>query len=197
MKNPVTPFDDPKARFAAGLFGMWLLLIMLGVLFVSAILGYVAVRIDNGAEFIPANAPPLPLLLLLSTALLMVSSFTMQRALVAGRAGEASQGRWMVATLGLALGFLLTQWLAWRVLVGQQIGPSDNLYAWTFFVLTALHGAHVVGGLVPLAITTAHARRLEYTPSNYRGVAYCAMYWHFLGGAWLVLYATLWIGSRH
>ncbi len=70
------------------------------------------------------------------------------------------------------------------------------LYAWTFYVLTAMHAAHVIGGLPAMAITAFRASRASYTPENHRGIVYCAMYWHFLDGAWIVLYATLWLGSR-
>jgi cytochrome c oxidase subunit 3 len=101
----------------------------------------------------------------------------------------------MVATSALALGFLGAQLLAWRELLAQNLGPTDNLYGWTFYVLTAIHAAHVLGGLPPLAITTWRASRGFYGPADHRGITYCAMYWHFLDGVWIVLYATLWIGS--
>ena len=195
MKDPVTPFNDPKARFQAGLFGMWLFLIALGVLFVSTILGYIYVRVDNGSDFIPDDAPPLPKLLLASTAALMVSSYTMQRALQAARTGQGEQGRWMLLTLGLAVGFLVMQAVAWYQMLAQHLHVSDSLYAWSFYVLTALHAAHVVGGLPPMLVATVRAMRDTYTPGNHRGIAYCAMYWHFLDAVWLLLYATLWIGG--
>ena len=101
VKDPSTPFDDPKARFQAGLFGMWLFLIALGVLFVATILGYLVVRIDNGDAFIPEGAPRPPALLLASTAALLLSSVTMQKALRAGRVGDPRQGGLMLATLVL------------------------------------------------------------------------------------------------
>lgn len=195
MQQRDTPFDDPAARFDAGRFGMWLFLIVLAVLFVSTILGYLVVRLDNGSDFVPPNAPPPPPLLLASTAVLLLSSCTMQRALRFGREGDPRQGGMMVATSALALGFLGAQLLAWRELLAQNLGPTDNLYGWTFYVLTAIHAAHVLGGLPPLAITTWRASRGLYGPADHRGITYCAMYWHFLDGVWIVLYATLWIGS--
>ena len=102
----------------------------------------------------------------------------------------------MVATLSLALVFLVVQALAWREMYSQNLAISDNLYGWTFYVLTGLHAAHVLGGLPPMVVTTVRASRGAYTPENHRGIAYCAMYWHFLDAVWVLLYATLWIGSR-
>jgi cytochrome c oxidase subunit 3 len=130
-----------------------------------------------------------------STALLLVSSWTMQRALRFGRSGDPRQGGMMVATSALALGFLAVQGVAWAELYRQNLAISDNLYGWTFYVLTALHAAHVVGGLVPMAITTWRASRGRYGPADHRGITYCAMYWHFLDGAWIVLYTVLLLGS--
>lgn len=195
MKQPETPFDDPAARFEAGRFGMWLFLLVLAVLFVATILGYLVVRIDNAATFVPEGAPPPPPLLLASTVALILSSVTMQRALSAGRRGDPRQGGLMVATVLLALVFLGIQAVAWVELVEQNLLITDNLYAWTFYVLTGLHAAHVVGGLPPMLVTCWRAMHARYGPENHRGIAYTAMYWHFLDGVWLVLYATLWIGS--
>jgi heme/copper-type cytochrome/quinol oxidase subunit 3 len=196
VKQPDTPFDDPKARFEAGLFGMWIFLVVLSVLFVSVMLGYIVVRVDNGADFIPQDAPPPPPVLLVSTVVLALSSITMQIALRAGRAGRSGQGPYMLATVGLAAVFLALQLFAWRQMLAAGFGPSGSLYAWTFFVLTATHGLHVIGGLPPMLITTARALRGRYGPENHRGIAYCAMYWHFLDAVWVFLYATLWLGSR-
>jgi cytochrome c oxidase subunit 3 len=190
-----TPFDDPTARFEAGRFGMWIFLAALGVVFASTIVGYLAVRIDNGADFVPVDAPRPPAILLASTVLLLVSSVTMQRALRFGRVGDPRQGGMMLATTVLAIAFLVIQLVAWRQLLSENLGPTDNLYGWTFYVLTALHAAHVVGGLPPLAITTWRASKGRYGPADYRGITYTAMYWHFLDAVWLVLYATLWFGS--
>jgi cytochrome c oxidase subunit 3 len=174
---------------------MWLFLVVLGVLFVATILGYLAVRIDNADSFVPEGAPPPPALLLVSTAALLVSSFTMQRAVRAGRRGDPRQGGMMVVTMVLALAFLAMQGVAWAELLRENLLITDNLYAWSFYVLTGLHAAHVFGGLPPMAITTWRAMNGRYGPENHRGIVYCAMYWHFLDGVWIALYATLWLGS--
>jgi cytochrome c oxidase subunit III len=195
LKERDTPFDDPAARFEAGRFGMWLFLLVLAVLFIASILGYLVVRIDNGAAFVPLDAPPPPKLLLLSTLALVISSVTMQRAANAGKRGDPSQGGLMVVTMVLAVSFLAMQAVAWSELLRQNVTITDNLYAWSFYVLTGLHAAHVLGGLPPMAITCWRAIHGRYRPENHRGIVYTAMYWHFLDGVWIVLYATLWLGS--
>lgn len=194
----VDPFDAPPARHAAGVFGMWLFLVTLGVLFVATILGYLVVRLnpDPAEPFMPADAPPLPRLLLFSTVALMASGATMHGTVRAIRSGMRERAaRLAAATLALALGFLALQAWAWIDLWRAELRIEDSLYAWSFYVLTGLHAAHVLGGLVPLVVVCVRARAGRYSPAHPEGAVYCAMYWHFLDAAWLALYATLWLGS--
>jgi cytochrome c oxidase subunit 3 len=133
---------------------------------------------------------------LASTLALLASSATMHgtvRAVRGGRQGAAA--RLAGSTLLLACAFLLVQAWAWVELWRQNVRIGDGLYAWTFYVLTALHALHVIGGLVPLCVVWWRAGRGGYSPQHPEGVVYCAMYWHFLDAVWLLLYATLWLGS--
>ena len=191
------PFADPTARLSAGRFGMWLFLLTLAVVFVATIIGYLAVRISpiNASTWPPPSMPPLPGILFWSTGVLLVSSWTMHRGVRACERGSPAQGGWALATLVLGVGFLVLQLVAWREAVADNMRLKDHLYAWTFFVLTGLHGAHVVGGLVPLGVVTWRSLRGRYGPGRAAGAIYCGMYWHFLDAVWIVLYATLWLGS--
>ncbi len=191
----LTPFADAKARLEAGRMGMWIFLIVLALLFLSALFGYLFVRVENAATWTEGNALPPPTILWYSTAALALSSFTMHLGMRAAQAGDRAQAKWMTATLGLALLFLALQGAAWVQLIQEQMTIGSSLYAWSFYVLTGLHAAHVLGGLIPLGITTARARRCAYSSADAAGAIYTAMYWHFLGGAWVVLYATLLLGS--
>ena len=194
----VDPFDDARQRHAAGVFGMWLFLITLAMLFGASILGYLVVRVnaDPTEPFVPEDAPALPHLLLVSTVALVASSYTMHRTTRAVRQGmQAVAARMAGITLVLALAFLLLQAWAWIDLWRQNLRIDDGLYAWTFYVLTALHALHVIGGLIPLGVVWWRAGHGRYSPQHPEGVVYCAMYWHFLDAVWLLLYATLWLGS--
>jgi heme/copper-type cytochrome/quinol oxidase subunit 3 len=95
----------------------------------------------------------------------------------------------------LGVGFLGMQAWAWIDLWRAQLHVQDNLYAWSFYVLTGLHAAHVIGGLPPLMLVWWRARNGRYSAAHPEGAVYCAMYWHFLDAVWMALYATLWLGS--
>jgi cytochrome c oxidase subunit 3 len=195
----VDPFDSARQRGAAGVFGMWVFIAVVAMIFVGCILGYLVVRFDQppGREWMPQGTPGLPGALLLSTAVLLVSSWTMQDAVHAVRIGRALRARHaMAATLGLAVLFLVVQVLAWTQLWRAQATLMSGLYAWTFYVLTGTHALHVLGGLPPLAIAYRNVREGRYTAADHAGLVMCAMYWHALDVIWVVLYLTLWAGSR-
>jgi len=193
-----SPFSTPKAELAAGMLGMRLFLASLAVLFGSSIIGYVSIRvlgIDDTLEM-----PPLPGGLWLSTVLLLVSSITMQHAVVAVRRGRITAMRAeLAATTVLAVAFLAVQavcWAAWAEPMRDAIGQTEQRFMLTaFYVLTGLHALHVIGGLVPLITINSRAAAGRYSIERHAGIAYTAMYWHFLDGMWLVIFITLLIGT--
>jgi cytochrome c oxidase subunit III len=118
---------------------------------------------------------------------------TIQRAVVSIRLGQIrNSARWLTATLVLGVLFLVSQTVNWWGLItAQMTAYTKNLYAFTFYMLTGLHAAHVSGGLILLAIVISRARRGRYGSGHHEGITYAAMYWHFLGVVWLVLFAVL------
>lgn len=175
----------------AGPLGLALFLISLAVLFVASLVAYFVVR-ATAEVWPPPGLPPLPASLALSTLLLVVSSGTMHAALVAARSDHQQRlRRAMVATTALGLGFLASQVYTWAELIANGVSPGGSLFGWTFFMLTALHAAHVIGGVVPLIVTTTKAFRGRYGPQRSTGVLMCGMYWHFLDGVWLVIVGVL------
>lgn len=196
MANIVSPFEDPERRLAAGRFGMLIFIVSLAMIFAAAILGFLVVRLEDDGSWPPPGMPALPGSLLLSTLILVASSVTLLRATSGLRRGDEPRlVRWLTGTLVLALAFLAVQSFAWWDLVGRGMDFSRHLYAWTFYFLTGLHAVHVLGGVIPLWIVTRRVRRGDRSASVRRGIAYTAMYWHFLDVAWVVLYLTLLAGT--
>jgi cytochrome c oxidase subunit 3 len=179
------------APLAMGRLGMKILVLALSMLFAASILGYLVIRFRAPA-WPPPGVPRLPGTLWISTLIIALSSFTMQAAVRAVRADRQRALRvGMLLTTLLALAFLVSQTLNWFALVAANLTARTNLYGFTFFMLTGLHAAHVIGGLIPLAIVTARAFRGRYSSAFRPGVEYCAIYWHFLAVVWVVLFALL------
>jgi len=179
-----------------GRFGMVLFLVALGVLFAASLTGYLVVRL-RAATWPPAGSPRLPAGLWISTLILLVSSLTMHLALSRARLGRTVALRnWLLATFCLGIAFLVSQVLNWSHLItAHHLRAQANLYAFTFYMLTGLHGAHVLGGLIPLGLTTARAGRQGYTPESHEGIVHLSMYWHFLDAVWLVMFVVLMVAA--
>lgn len=189
------PDRDQVNPPGTGTFGFAVLLASLSVLFVASVAGYLYVRI-NASQWPPAGMPGLPISLWLSTAVLLGCSVFVHRALKAiQKDDQKGLRRNLLWTLVLGSLFLVLQTLNYVGLAQSNLTAKTNLYGFTFYLLTGLHAAHVIGGLIPLAIVTRRARRGRYSSFFHPGVTYSAMYWHFLDGAWVVLFAVLLIGS--
>ena len=193
----MTESGDPRASRdgtipGAGILGMWIFLAALAVLFAASIAGYLIVRL-RATTWPPEGMPRLPHGLWVSTLILIGCSLAISGALAAVRIGQTTRAtRWLYATFILGVAFLLSQSLSWYGLVmANMTATTKNLYAFTFYLLTGLHAAHVIGGLILLGIVTAKARRGRYGSGYHPGVLYAAMYWHFLDVVWVVLFGVL------
>jgi cytochrome c oxidase subunit 3 len=161
----------------------------------------------------------MPNLFLISTLIILVSSGTMQWAVISIKKNNVTAFRTaLLLTIILGLGFVLFQYLAWKDLVAQgiyfvgkisdvtapttyiaagsetaaQAGDAGNVAASFLYVITGLHVAHLLGGILALLFVNVKALRGKYSSANYNGVRICATYWHFLDGLWVYLFVFLW-----
>lgn len=170
---------------------MKLFLMSLTFLFATTMVGYLILRFKAPA-WPPPGWPGLPWTLWISSALVLAVSAALVTAARACRGANLPGAvRSLVIAGGLAIAFLGAQTLSWAQLLSAGAPPQAGLTAWTFYVLTFLHALHVIGGLIPLGITIERARRGRYTAEDHEGVELVGMYFHFLAGVWLVLYAVL------
>lgn len=198
-RRRISPFDDPIARFLAGRLGTWVFLASLAMLFGATLIGFAVIRSINYKEW-PTDLPPLPAALWSSTVVLIFSSGTMQLALLAAqRDARGAIAAFMLASWLLGLSFLGVQayaWFSWLAEISDWWDRSDVVrFALTsFYIMTMLHAVHVIGGLVPMTIVAIRAFAGRYSKEHHAGVHYTVLYWHFLGGVWIVLFATLKLG---
>jgi cytochrome c oxidase subunit III len=175
----------------AGTFGMAVLVISLTTLFAASMAAYLFIR--SRTPNWGLAMPPVPRTLWLSTAVILLASVAIQRAHGAVRRGhERRLRRNLAATFIIGVVFLLLQTFNWWEFYGaiRHIDLS-GAYLGMFFVLTGLHAAHVVGGLIPLGVVMSRAGRGRYSPNYHPGVRYLAIYWHFLDAIWVVLFGVL------
>jgi cytochrome c oxidase subunit 3 len=158
------------------------------LMFFMALTSAYIVRKGTQHDWMPI---PLPRILWLNTLVLLVSSWTIEKArLQATRVGFRY---WWGVTTALGGLFLLGQLLAWRQLAAAGVYLASNPSSSFFYLLTAAHGAHLLGGMVALLYVGWRSwQRAHVTPATAAEVV--AVYWHFMDGLWIFLLLLLYLG---
>ena len=135
---------------------------------------------------------PDPSLLWANTVILILSSAAWHWATINARQGRMDGVKTgLLAGGGFAFAFLIGQYLAWRQLEAAGYYASTNPANAFFYLLTAVHAVHLLGGLVAWGRTVSKVWRGAEVARVRLSVELCAVYWHFLLVVWLVLFALL------
>ena len=179
--------DTGASPLPAAKIGLGVFLAVVGSLFALLISAY-SMRTEMG-EWKPA---PVPNLLWLNTGMLILSSGALQWAKVAARRGRMDDVRAGLLAGGIfAFAFLAGQLIAWRQLDSAGYYLTANPAAAFFYLITGVHGLHILGGQVALGRTMDKAWQGVAVGEVRLSVELCATYWHFLLFVWLVLFSLL------
>ena len=133
-----------------------------------------------------------PRVLWLNTTVLILASVAMQWTRVAARRGQLDQVKsGLIAAGVLTFSFLAGQLWAWQQMDAAGYFLTANPAYSFFYLLTALHGLHLLGGLWVWGRTTAKVLRGVEVGKVRLSVELCTVYWHYLLLVWLVLFAVL------
>ncbi|HEV7717794.1 MAG TPA: cytochrome c oxidase subunit 3 [Arsenicitalea sp.] len=175
-------YSRPAVRVGLGLF-----LAVVGSLFALLIAAYF-IR-EDGGDWQPL---PVPAVLWFNTGLLVLASAALEWALRATRRGDTASVNWaLVAASGFGLAFVAGQLFAWQILAAQGYFLAANPANSFFYLITGLHGLHVIGGIVALSRVTAGAWTDEQRERVDMGVELCTTYWLFMLFVWVILFSLL------
>jgi len=157
--------------------------------FMALVSAYIVRKGMPNSMWLPLD---LPRILWLNTVILVASSFTLAHSRTLFRADNENGFRyWWGWTTALGVFFLVGQVIAWRQLVTAGIYLKSNPSSSFFYVFTAAHGLHLVGGVLALlSVAFRPTHRLT------RGTAteVVSLYWHFMDGLWVFLFLLLLLG---
>lgn len=159
------------------------------VMFFAALTSAMVVRQGLSGDWQPFS---LPVVLYASTAVLLASSFTIERArrsMVEG--STAGLRRWVNVSAALGLLFVAGQLLGWQALAGRGIYLASNPANSFYYLLTAGHGLHLVGGICALGYIWLRARSARPWPTREAAVEAAALYWHFMDVLWIYILGLL------
>src|SRR6266581_5508293 len=133
-----------------------------------------------------------PRVLWLNTAVLILASVAMERTRVAARRGQLDRVKsGLIAGGVFTFSFLAGQLWAWQQMDAAGYFLTANPAYSFFYLLTAVHGLHLFGGLWVWGKTTARVLRGADVGKVRLSVELCTVYWHYLLLVWLVLFAVL------
>lgn len=197
---PGSPAPRGSERPATPTTGVWVAVAAIAMSF-AAYTSALVVRQGAGGDWLHFR---LPSILWLNSALILASSATLEAARRNHARGSAAAGSgvlalpgpvsrtagWLDATLASGILFLAGQLVAWRQLAGEGLFLATNPSSAFFYILTALHGLHLMGGLAGLLYVRGRLRR---GPALAAGPALGAatLYWHFMAVLWLYLLVLL------
>jgi len=164
--------------------------IFLGV--VTAIFGLLTAAYFIRMTYADWQSLPIPALLWLNTAILILSSVALQWARTSAGHQQADRvRRGLLAGGALAFAFLVGQFLVWQQLGSLGYFVDTNPSNSFFYLITGLHGLHLLGGLVAWLRASLRLWRGAETDKIRMSVELCAVYWHFLLLVWLVMFGLL------
>jgi cytochrome c oxidase subunit 3 len=174
--------------------GAWAAIASIVMLFTALVSAYI-VRSASGNDWRPIAMPKV---LWLSTSLILISSVTMEISRRSLKSlNDAGYGRWLILTVVLGLAFLGSQLMAWRQLVRQGVYMASNPHSSFFYLFTAAHGVHLLGGIAALSylvLRTTSRRDTAEGQLRRAGAADAAtIYWHFMDGLWVCLFLLLFL----
>ncbi len=181
--------EEPKKPIAMHpkKFGMWLFMASVMMLFISLTSAYIVRQAEGNWLYFD-----LPVLFLVSTVVIITSSVTMQFGFWAAKKDNLQLVKVMVSiTTVLGLAFLLIQYLGWKDLVLHSVYLVGNPSGSFFYIITGLHGLHIISAIVYLLIVLNSAIRHNIHSKNMAQMEMCTTYWHFLGVLWLYLFVFL------
>ena len=168
--------------------GVWIG--MCGILmFFAALTSAMIVRQGLSGDWAPVS---LPAVLYVSTAVLLASSFTIERARREAVLGNTARLRhWLNLSGCVGLAFLACQLMGWQDLAGRGLYLASNPANSFYYLLTAAHGLHLLGGIAVMGYVWARTRSARPWPTRLAVVEGAALYWHFLDALWIYILGLL------
>jgi cytochrome c oxidase subunit 3 len=179
----MTPGIKSTKMFHPRKFAMILAMASMTMLFI-ALSSAVIVRRGQG-NWVAFHLPPI---FWANTLIILLSSLTMWQVVKSFRKyNQAGYRLWLSTTLILGTVFLIGQYIGWQHLDSGGIHLRGNPSGSFLYVISGLHAAHILGGVIMLLVAVIRAFFIQFNPNRIASVQIMAMYWHFVDILWIYL----------
>ena len=168
-------------------FALWLFIASVIMIFAALTSAYIVRQADgNWLVF------DLPNSFWITSAIILISSATMHWAYLSAKKDDLEGTKLAISiTTVLGIAFLIGQFIAWGDMVTRNVYFVGNPSGSFVYVLSGLHGLHIIGGVIFLVVVLLTAFRYRVHSRNLAQIEMCATYWHFLDALWLYLFVFL------
>ena len=199
-------FVSSEQQFDAAKLGMWLFLVTEILLFSGMFVAYTVYRVWYPEMFVEASTELNPVLGGLNTIVLLASSLTVALAIRAAQTDDRSALiRNLVITVLLAGVFMVVKYFEYTHKFHLGIYPGGlfsyegmsaahvPIFFSIYFVMTGIHGVHVLIGMGLLSWLAVRARKGHFNSEYYTPVELCGLYWHLVDIIWIFLFPLLYL----
>jgi cytochrome c oxidase subunit 3 len=185
---------DPAVAFESAKLGVWTFLATEVLLFGALFTAYTIFRIKYPELFRVEHAKLDRVLGAVNTVVLITSSFTVVLGVDAIKRGKARMLEVCYgATILLAAVFLCVKYVEYSAKFHHGLYPGTNLFFSLYFMMTGLHGIHVLLGMGLLSYVIVLSRRGRLSASYYTPAEMSGLYWHFVDLVWIYLFPLLYL----
>lgn len=191
--------DDTGSRM-----GLWLFLFSELILFGGMFIAYAVYRFKHPHEFRLAAAELDTFIGTVNTMILLTSSLTAAMSITAIQRGKKRFSMVLVgATIGLGLVFLVIKYFEWmhKISIGlypkspvlDSLPPGEILYFGLYYVMTGLHGIHVIAGMGVMGFMLAYIAKGTINQHSYVRLETGTLYWHLVDVIWIFLFPLFYL----
>ena len=173
--------------------GMWFFIGSEIILFTTLILSFALFRIEYAEQYASFRKNLSIPLIGINTFVLILSSYFVVRALKAVRQDHTRGflGN-LLAVVALGALFIAGQAYEWSQLFGNGI-RLDNTFGSPFYIVTGIHGTHVLLGIAWASILLVFGLGDSYNSRDYGAIEFFGLYWHFVDIVWIVLFSVIYL----
>jgi cytochrome c oxidase subunit 3 len=201
-------FRDADHQFETNKQGMWLFLLQEVLFFAPLFVGYLIFKFIYFDSFHEASKKLDWVLGSVNTVILIVSSFTVARAISSAQRGnQTGVVENLIFTMICGIGFMVVKAIEYSHKIHDgflpgpfftntnmlEVAPEAPLFFTFYFCMTGLHALHVVGGLVVFVWLIKRAKRGDFGPKYYTPLELTGLYWHFVDLVWIFLFPLLYL----
>lgn len=185
---------SPAVAHEAAKLGIWTFLATEVLLFGGLFTAYVVFRLKFPEMFHKDYVHLNRIMGAANTVVLITSSLTVALAVAAIRKGKQGLLKLCLSlTILLAGVFLAIKYFEWTEKFAHGLFPGTSIFFSLYFMMTGLHGLHVLGGMLVLGAMLVMAARGKFSESYHTPVEISGLYWHFVDLVWIYLFPMLYL----